>query len=456
MIGRYARAELTEVWSDGARFALWLDVECAHLEARERRGQAPSGAAERIRAAVGGRLSPERILEIERTSQHDVIAFLTHLEELAGPDVRFLHVGLTSSDVLDTALALQLVRATDLILEGTELLLAALLARAREHKHTPMIGRSHGIHAEVTTFGLALLGHYAELERARASLVAARADIAVGKLSGPVGTFAATSPDVEGEALGRLGLSPDPVSTQVVARDRHARYFSVLAVLASVVERLAINIRHGQRSEVGEVQEPFGKGQKGSSAMPHKKNPVLSENVTGLARLVRSYAGAALENVALWHERDISHSSVERVIGPDATALTDFMVRRMARVIEGLVVHPDRMAEHLASTRGLVFSGHVLLALVEAGMERQAAYAVVQRNALPAWESGGPDLHARLLLDPEVRERLSADAVAQCFHLQHALRHVDSLFERAVSPASGSTLGSDLQTPVRPDSKSGG
>ena len=341
-------------------------------------------------------------------------------------------MGLTSSDILDTALAIQLARATDEILAGTDLLLAGLETQARRYQHTPMIGRSHGIHAEVTTLGLALAGYWAEVKRGRDAVALARRDIAVGMLSGAVGTFAATTPDVEVEALALLGLTADPVSTQVVARDRHARFFNALAALAASVERIAIGVRHWQRTEVREAEEPFATGQKGSSAMPHKRNPVLSENVTGLARLVRSYAGAALENVALWHERDISHSSVERVIGPDATAVTDFMVRRMARVITGLVVHEDRLARNLAHSRGLPFSGHVLLALVEKGLDRQAAYVLVQRSALPAWEDG-VEFQAQLKADPEIRGALTEAEIDACFDVAHTLRHVDHIFERVFS-----------------------
>ena len=431
MIPRYCRTEISDLWTDEARYDHWLSVELAHLKARERRHRAPEGTADRIATAVTGRLSAARILEIEATSQHDVIAFLTHVEELAGPDARHLHVGLTSSDVLDTALALQLVLAGDVVLGSVDVLLAALSRRALEFEQLPMVGRSHGIHAEPTTFGLALLSHWAEVARGRDAVAIAVRDAAYGTLSGPVGTFAATDPDVEHEALAMLGLRPEPVATQVVPRDRHARYFTALAALASSIERVALSVRHWQRTEVREAEEPFGKGQKGSSAMPHKKNPVLSENVCGLARMVRGHAVAALENVALWHERDISHSSVERVIGPDATALVDFMARRMARVIDGLIVHQDRLAANLLATRGLTMSGHVLLALVNKGMDRQAAYAVVQRCALPAWEAG-QDFHALLRADPDVRAHLTEAELAACFDVGTALRHVRAIFVRTL------------------------
>ncbi len=436
MISRYSRPQLTAIWSDDNRYAKWLDVELAHLRAREARGTAPAGTADRIRAAVDAKpLDAARILEIESVCRHDVIAFLTHVEELAGPEARFLHVGLTSSDVLDSSLALQLAEAADQVIASCDGLLDALKARAVEHKNTPMVGRSHGIHAEITTFGLALASLWAELARGRDALVAARDDIAHGKLSGAVGTFAATEPDVEVEALAALGLRPDPISTQVVSRDRHARFFSALGCLAASCERLAIQVRHLQRTEVLEAEERFTKGQKGSSAMPHKRNPILTENVTGLCRLVRSHAGAALENVALWHERDISHSSVERVIGPDATTLADFMLVRLTKVVADLVVYPEHMRRNIDLTHGLVFSGHVLLALVGKGMERQPAYVLVQRNALPAWEAG-TSFQANLEADPEVTALLSAAEIAECFDPARAVRHVDTIFERVFSNPS--------------------
>ncbi len=430
MIPRYSRPELDTIWSDATRLGTWLELELAHLSARERRQQAPEGTAARIRAAVARTgLDPERVLAIEAETRHDVIAFLTHVEELAGPDARFLHVGLTSSDVLDSALALQAVRAGREILAGAALLGDALKRRALEHRRTAMIGRSHGIHAEVTTFGLALASHWAEVDRGARAFARAVDEVGVGKLSGAVGTFGATLPGVEEEALAAVGLTADPVSTQVVARDRLARYVAELGALCATVERLAVNVRHWQRTEVREAEEPFAKGQKGSSAMPHKRNPVLSENVTGLCRYVRSLVAPALESVVLWHERDISHSSVERLILPDSTTAADFLLRRMARVMEGLVVYPETMARNLALSRGLPFSGHVLLALVDKGMERQAAYVVVQRCALPAWD-GGAEFRDALARDPEVTALLTAAELDACFDVDRALRHVDVIFAR--------------------------
>lgn len=427
MIPRYSRPEATRIWSDGVRFELWLDIELALVEVFEEEGLAPEGTAKTIRE--GTTLVPERILEIEAVTKHDVIAFLTHVEEQVGAPSRFVHKGLTSSDVLDTCLALQLRDATDLLMTGVDRLLEATRVRAMEHKLTPMIGRSHGIHAEPITFGLVMAQWHDEMKRNKRRLVAARDEIAVGKLSGAVGTFANTPPDFEERVMARLGLGVEPVSTQVVQRDRHAAFFTQLAVIAASIEKFAVQVRHWQRTEVLEAEERFSKGQKGSSAMPHKRNPVLSENVTGLARLVRSHALAALENVALWHERDISHSSVERVIGPDATVLLDFMLHRFAGVVEGLVVYPENMMANLEQTGGLVFSQRVLLALVGKGLERQQAYVYVQRNAMPVWEEG-KDFLTLLLADEGVRENLSEDEVRDCFSLEWHQRHVDSIFDR--------------------------
>jgi len=427
MIPRYSRPEATHIWSDGVRFELWLDIELALVEVFEEEGLAPQGTAAEIRQ--GTTLVPERILEIEAVTKHDVIAFLTHVEEQVGPPSRFVHKGLTSSDVLDTCLALQLRDAADLLMTGIDRLLDATRVRAMEHKLTPMIGRSHGIHAEPITFGLVMAQWHDEMKRNKRRLAGARDEIAVGKLSGAVGTFANTPPDFEERVMSRLGLGVEPVSTQVVQRDRHAAFFTQLAVIAASIEKFAVQVRHWQRTEVLEAEERFSKGQKGSSAMPHKRNPVLSENVTGLARLVRSHAVAALENVALWHERDISHSSVERVIGPDATVLMDFMLHRFAGVVEGLVVYPDNMMANLEKTGGLVFSQRVLLALVGKGLERQQAYVYVQRNAMPVWEEG-KDFLTLLLADEGVREHLSEDEVRDCFSLAWHQRHVDSIFAR--------------------------
>ncbi|MGM0577558.1 MAG: adenylosuccinate lyase [Myxococcota bacterium] len=427
MIERYTREEMARLWTDGARYERWLDVELALVEVFEEEGLAPEGTAATVREGV--RLDPARILEIERTTRHDVIAFLTHIEEQVGEPSRFVHKGLTSSDVLDTALALQLRDAADLLLEGVDRLLAATRERALEHRKTVMIGRSHGIHAEPITFGLVMAGWHEEMKRNRARLEAARDEVAVGQLSGAVGTFANTPPDYEERVMAKLGLGVEPVSTQVVQRDRHAAFFGALGLVASSIEKFAVQVRHWQRTEVLEAEERFRKGQKGSSAMPHKRNPVLSENVTGLARLVRSYAAPAMENVALWHERDISHSSVERVIGPDGTTLLDFMLHRFAGVVEGLVVYPERMRENMERTRGLVFSQRVLLALVDAGLPRQEAYVLVQRNAMPVWEEGA-DFLELLLADDDVRGVLSEGDVRSCFDLDVHLRHVDTLFDR--------------------------
>jgi adenylosuccinate lyase len=391
----------------------------------------PSGTASRLRAKNLA-LDPDRIDEIERTTRHDVIAFLTHVEELAGADARWLHRGMTSSDVLDTSLALLLVRATDALALRLEKLIAALDRRAAEHTRTPMIGRSHGIHAEPITFGVALAGHLAEMKRARARLSAARAEIAVGKIAGAVGTYAHLSPAIEARALAALGLSPETVSTQIVPRDRHAAFFGALAVIAAGIERLATNVRHWQRTEVGEAEERFTAGQKGSSAMPHKRNPISSENLCGLARMVRAYALPALENVALWHERDISHSSAERMMAPDATTTLAFMLERATTLVEGLVVYPEVLKTNLERTGGLFFSEAILIALVEKGMARQEAYVLVQRNAMKAIEGNGA-FRANLEADADVGSRLSRDEIAKAFDLEHALRHADAIVARARS-----------------------
>ena len=427
MIERYTREVMARLWTDAARFERWLDIELALVEVFEEEGLAPKGTAATVREGVT--LNAARILEIEAVTRHDVIAFLTHIEEQVGAPSRFVHKGLTSSDVLDTALALQLRDATDLLLEGVDRMLAATKTRALEHKLTPMIGRSHGIHAEPITFGIVMAGWHAEMQRNRKRLLAAREEIAVGKLSGAVGTFANTPPDFEERVMAKLGLVEEPVSTQIVQRDRHAAFFAALGVVAASIEKFAVQVRHWQRTEVLEAEEKFHKGQKGSSAMPHKRNPVLSENVSGLARLVRTNALAAMENVALWHERDISHSSVERVIGPDGTILLDFMLHRFAGVVEGLVVYPKRMMANLERTGGLVFSQRVLLALVDAGLERQEAYVLVQRNAMPVWEEGA-DFQSLLREDADVRAVLDEDAIAACFSLDRHLAHVDAIFQR--------------------------
>jgi adenylosuccinate lyase len=432
MIPRYTRPELAEMWSDRHRYETWLSVELAVCAAMESAGIVPAGVAATVRAKAQGKLDPARILHHEERTRHDVIAFLTHVEELAGEPARWLHLGMTSSDVLDAALAITLVEAADQILAGVDLLRAACRRRAEEHRATVAIGRSHGIHAEPITAGLVFAGFYAELGRARAALDAARTEIAVGKIAGAVGTYANLDPAIETAALATLGLRPETVPTQIVARDRHAAYFMALARLGTAIERLALTVRHWQRTEVGEAMEAFGQGQKGSSAMPHKKNPILSENLCGIARLLRSYASAALEDVALWHERDISHSSVERVIGPDATGLCDFMVRRAASLVDGLVINIARMRENLDRSNGLYSSEAVLLSLVRKGMGRQAGYDLVQRNALAAVEGMG-SFRALLGADPDIAARLDASEIDRAFNLAHHLRHAGVIIDRALA-----------------------
>jgi adenylosuccinate lyase len=432
MIARYTRPDLTALWSDQYRFDTWLRVELAACEAMETAGTVPAGSAAAVRAKAQGKLDPVAILAHEERTRHDVIAFLTHVEELAGEPARWLHLGMTSSDVLDASFALQLVAAADEILAGVDLLRAACKRRALEHRATPAIGRSHGIHAEPITAGLVFAGFYAEVGRARTALVAARAEVAVGKIAGAVGTYANLDPKIEVVALATLGLRPEVVPTQIVARDRHAALFQALARLGTAVERIAITVRHWQRTEVGEAMEAFGKGQKGSSAMPHKKNPILSENLCGIARLLRSYADGAMENVALWHERDISHSSVERVIGPDATGLADFMVRRAAVLVDGLVVNADRMKKNLELTGGLFFSEAVMLTLVRKGMARQAAYELVQRNALRT-VAGEGSFRALLGADADITSRITAAEIDTAFDLAHHLRHTGAIIDRALA-----------------------
>ncbi|MCS6898410.1 MAG: adenylosuccinate lyase [Myxococcales bacterium] len=432
MIPRYSPREFVEIWSPESRYATWLEVELCACEAMEVSGLVPAGTAASLRAMnLTPRLDTARIEEIESTVKHDVIAFLTHVEELAGPPARWLHRGMTSSDVLDTSLALLLVRATDGLIQRQQAYYNTLMVRAREYAGTAMIGRSHGIHAEPITFGLALAGHAAEARRGVERLRQARAEVAVGKISGVVGTYAHLSPQIEAEALRRLGLTSETISTQVVARDRHASYFAILAVVGAGIERLATNVRHWQRTEVGEAEEPFTAGQKGSSAMPHKRNPILSENLTGLARLLRGYMVPALEDVALWHERDISHSSVERVIAPDATTTLAFMQERARGIVEGMVVYPERLKANLDRTGGLFFSEALLLALVEKGVARQQGYVLVQRNAMKAIRGEGSFLE-NLLADIEVRELLSEEEIRRTFDQEHALRYARELVERAL------------------------
>jgi adenylosuccinate lyase len=430
VISRYTPTDFQELWSPSRRFAVWFDVEMAACEAMEEAGLVPRGTAEGIRRKNLA-LDPARIDEIERTTKHDVIAFLTHVEELAGLEARWLHRGMTSSDVLDTSLAILLRDAADKLLARCDRLLAALARRAREHAKTIMIGRSHGIFAEPTTFGLVLAGHHAEMARARERLATARRDIAVGKIAGAVGTYAHLSPAVEKRALAALGLEPETVATQVVARDRHAAYFAALALAAAGIERFATNVRHWQRSEVGEAEEAFTAGQKGSSAMPHKRNPVLSENLCGLARVVRAAVVPALEDVSLWHERDISHSSVERMIGPDVTSTLAFMLDRAAALVAGLVVYPENMRRNLDRAAELYFSEAVLLALVEAGLPRQEAYVVVQNNAMRVWRGEGR-FRDLLAGDGEVAARLSSRKLDELFNLERAVAHAPEILDRAL------------------------
>lgn len=430
MIPRYTPPELLALWSPERRYQIWLEVELAACEAMEEEGLVPKGTAASIRAKKV-KLDANRIDEIERTVKHDVIAFLTHVEELAGAEARWLHRGMTSSDVLDSSFAIQLRDATDALLARLDRVLEALARRAREHVKTPMIGRSHGIFAEPVTFGVVLAGHYAEMKRGKERLTRAREQIAYGKIAGAVGTYAHLSPAIERKALGKLGLSPETVSTQVVPRDRHAELFCAMALVAAGIERLATNVRHWQRSEVGEAEEAFTVGQKGSSAMPHKRNPILTENLCGLARVVRAACTPALEDVALWHERDISHSSVERMIAPDATATLAFMLDRTRGVVDGLVVYGERMKQNLDRAAELFFSEAVLLALVESGVARQEAYVWVQRNAMRAWKGDGA-FRANLAADADVAARLTPATLERLFDLDHALRHAPAIVERAL------------------------
>jgi adenylosuccinate lyase len=430
MIPRYSRPEMVAIWSPETRFRIWFEIEAHAASAMAEIGMIPKDAAKTIwERGSKAHFDVAKIDEIERVTKHDVIAFLTHLAEFIGPDARFVHQGMTSSDVLDTCLSVQLVRATDLLIEGVDRLLTALKTRAFEHKDTITIGRSHGIHAEPVTFGLKLAQAYAEFGRARARLVLARDEIASCAISGAVGTFANIDPRIEAYVAEKLGLGVEPVSTQVIPRDRHAMYFATLGVVASSVERLATEIRHLQRSEVYEAEEYFSPGQKGSSAMPHKRNPVLTENLTGLARMVRSFAMPAMENVALWHERDISHSSVERMIGPDATITLDFALHRMAGVIEKLLVYPQNMRRNMDKLGGLHNSQRVLLALTQAGASREDAYTLVQRNAMKTWEHGKNFL-AELKADAEVTARLKPVELEAMFDDGYHLKHVDTIFRR--------------------------
>ena len=421
---------MAAIWKPENRFRIMLEIEILAAEAMEAIGTIPQGTAEALRER--GRFDVARIDDIERETRHDVIAFLTNVAEHVGEEARWMHQGMTSSDVLDTALAVQLREAADLLIEDTDRLLDMLARRAREHAGTLCVGRSHGIHAEPTTFGLKLAGHHAEFRRARRRLETAREEISTCAISGPVGTFATVDPRIEAHVAEKLGLGVEPVSTQVIPRDRHAAFFAALAVVASSVERLAVEIRHLQRTEVREAEEAFGSGQKGSSAMPHKKNPVLSENLTGLARLVRTFVHPALENVALWHERDISHSAVERNIAPDATIGLDFALDRLAGVVDGLVIHGDAMRNNLDRLGGLVFSQRVLLALTGKGISRETAYGLVQRNALAVWESGG-DFREKLESDAEVSAVLGAADLDRIFDYAFYTKHASEVIERALS-----------------------
>ena len=435
MIPRYSRPEMAAIWSPETKFRIWFEIEAHALDAMAELGLAPKDAAAKVwEKGRNARFDIDRIDAIEREVKHDVVAFLTHLAEIVGPEARFVHLGMTSSDVLDTCFNVQLKRAADLLIADVAALLEALKRRAFEHKNTPTIGRSHGVHAEPTTFGLKLAYAYAEFDRGQKRLEQAREEISTCAISGAVGTFANVDPRVEEQVARAMGLTPEPVSTQIVPRDRHAMFFATLAVVASSLERLSVEIRHLQRSEVLEAEEYFSPGQKGSSAMPHKRNPVLSENITGLARMVRAYALPALENVALWHERDISHSSVERMIGPDATITLDFALARMTSVVEKLVVYPKNMAANLDRLGGLVHSQRVLLALVEAGLSREDAYQLVQRNAMKVWEHDA-DFRAALISDNDVRAALSEAEIDARFDLSYHRKHVDTIFRRVFGEA---------------------
>ncbi len=427
MIPRYSRPEMVAIWTDQTKYQIWFEIEAHACDALAELGVIPKSAAKTIWEK--GSFDPTRIDEIERTTKHDVIAFLTNVAEYVGDDARFLHQGMTSSDVLDTCLSVQLTRATDILLADMDILLAAIKHRAFETKDFVTVGRSHGIHAEPLTFGLKLAGYYAEFTRCKERLIAARKEIATCAISGAVGTFANIDPYVEQYVAKKLGLEIEPVSTQVIPRDRHAMYFATLGVIASSMERLATEVRHLQRTEVLEAEEFFSAGQKGSSAMPHKRNPVLSENVTGLTRLVRGYVTPALENVALWHERDISHSSVERMIAPDATVTMDFALTRLAGLIDKLVIYPERMKQNMDKLGGLVFSQRVLLALTQAGVSREDSYRFVQRNAMKVWEQS-KDFLTELCADKEVTDRLSPDVLKSLFDPSYHTKHVDTIFKR--------------------------
>lgn len=433
MIPRYSRPDMVKIWEPENRFRIWFEIEAHATNALAERGVVPASAAQALWTwwNTNPTIDVAAIDAIEAVTKHDVIAFLTWVAEQVGDEARFMHQGMTSSDVLDTCLAVQLTQATDLLLADMDALLAAIKTRAMEHKLTPTIGRSHGIHAEPVTFGMKLAQAYAEFARGRERLVAARAEIATCVISGAVGTFANIDPEVEAHVAAKLGLAVEPVSTQVIPRDRHAMYFATLGVIASSIERLATEVRHLQRTEVLEAEEYFSPGQKGSSAMPHKRNPVLTENLTGLARMVRGYVTPALENVALWHERDISHSSVERYIGPDATITLDFALGRLTGVIDKLLIYPERMQKNLDRMGGLVHSQRVLLALTQAGISREDSYRIVQRNAMKVWESNGAESLMELLkADPDVAAKMTASEIEDRFNLDYHFKHIDTIFDR--------------------------
>ncbi|WP_445784063.1 adenylosuccinate lyase [Sphingorhabdus sp.] len=433
MIPRYSRPDMVKIWEPENRFRIWFEIEAHATNALAERGVVPASAAQALWTwwNTNPTIDVAAIDAIEAVTKHDVIAFLTWVAEQVGDEARFMHQGMTSSDVLDTCLAVQLTQATDLLLADMDALLAAIKTRAMEHKLTPTIGRSHGIHAEPVTFGMKLAQAYAEFARGRERLVAARAEIATCVISGAVGTFANIDPEVEAHVAAKLGLAVEPVSTQVIPRDRHAMYFATLGVIASSIERLATEVRHLQRTEVLEAEEYFSPGQKGSSAMPHKRNPVLTENLTGLARMVRGYVTPALENVALWHERDISHSSVERYIGPDATITLDFALGRLTGVIDKLLIYPERMQKNLDRMGGLVHSQRVLLALTQAGISREDSYRIVQRNAMKVWESDGAESLMELLkADPDVAAKMTASEIEDRFNLDYHFKHIDTIFDR--------------------------
>ena len=427
MIPRYSRPEMTKIWEPENKFRIWFEIEAHACDAHANLGTIPEAAAKRVWER--GKFDVERIDEIEAEVKHDVIAFLTNLAEYVGPEARFVHQGMTSSDVLDTCLSVQLCQAADIIANDLDQLLEALKKQALKHKFTPTVGRSHAIHAEPTTFGLKLAGYFAEFQRNKERLILARKEIATCAISGPVGTFASIEPEVERHVAEKLGLKIEPVSTQIIPRDRHAMFFSILGVIASSLERLAVEIRHLQRIEVREAEEFFSSGQKGSSSMPHKRNPVLTENITGLARLIRSHVVPSMENVALWHERDISHSSVERVIAPDATIALDFSLARMTGVIQKLVVYPDQMQKNLDKLGGLINSQRILLELTQKGMSREDSYEAVQRNAMPVWLEG-KDFKALLKNDTKIREFLNENEIEELFNPDFHFKHVETIFER--------------------------